>query len=582
MVLPTRALAISLCVLASFTLLPRHATAQAFDAPEAFALLAGGNVYDVGAGDFDGDGRSDFVATGGGDVRVLLRGADNMFTAQPLQHAMCSGFMVEVADINRDGYSDLLLWSDSDFCVMRSNGDGTFAAEPRVDAGRRIEDLVIADVIGDGALDVVVVFEDENSNRILGVSGAAAGEPVPVVTVPFPAEIRSAGAGDVTGDGRADIVYETRNTDPTESRTIVTLASTGTGFTVHQVLDVLGVWFAFGERLRLADLTGDGLADLLVDSGALFVLLNTGGMLGWDPNLNTNADSQDMVLGDFNRDARLDVLSVQTFFAGAGDGTFQNGFAWNIAGGPAAVAFDIYGLVNVLVGTDNPAGTVELFREQPPVTVEAGPDQEHQADAFNNVGVTVSGVVLTGTPTSFEWRLGSDVVGTTQSASFDLPAGIHTLTFIARLGTFIAADTLTIKVKVFGGFQGEPGPQGEPGEQGPVGPPGPAGPAGPAGPQGLKGDKGDPGEPGAPGAEGAQGPEGPEGPAGPRGPEGPQGPQGLQGPPGTSDLPPGTMIMLPQGTPAPAGWIYVGSSQEVLTRGAGPAVRLMVDVYRKQ
>ena len=79
--------------------------------------------------------------------------------------------------------------------------------------------------------------------------------------------------------------------------------------------------------------------------------------------------------------------------------------------------------------------------------------------------------------------------------------------------------------------------------------PGPEGPQGPPGPAGAQGPQGEPGPAGADGQDGAVGATGP---TGPQGPAGPQGPQGIQGPTGadgdtavktlinTSDEAPGT------------------------------------------
>ncbi|MEW6319953.1 MAG: IPT/TIG domain-containing protein [Acidobacteriota bacterium] len=98
--------------------------------------------------------------------------------------------------------------------------------------------------------------------------------------------------------------------------------------------------------------------------------------------------------------------------------------------------------------------------------------------------------------------------------------------------------------------------------------------AGPQGPQGLQGPAG------------PEGPEGPQGPQGLQGPQGPQGAQGLpgpQGPPGT--VPPGTLLFVLEGDPAPAGATYVGSFRQVLNgrpavgRG-GPRV-VLIRIYRK-
>jgi len=59
--------------------------------------------------------------------------------------------------------------------------------------------------------------------------------------------------------------------------------------------------------------------------------------------------------------------------------------------------------------------------------------------------------------------------------------------------------------------------------------PGPEGPQGPPGPAGAQGPQGEPGPAGADGQDGAVGATGP---TGPQGPAGPQGPQGIQGPAG--------------------------------------------------
>lgn len=126
---PSRVLAVVLGVLA----LPAAAAAQTFVFP--------GETYDVaanqvGAGDFDGDGVSDFVALWEDDLVTLLRQPGGTLSPLPPQTA-CYGDHLEVADINRDGFPDVLIWTSSsfEFCVMRSNGDGTFVAEAPVDVG---------------------------------------------------------------------------------------------------------------------------------------------------------------------------------------------------------------------------------------------------------------------------------------------------------------------------------------------------------------------------------------------------------------------------------------------------------------
>lgn len=92
------------------------------------------------------------------------------------------------------------------------------------------------------------------------------------------------------------------------------------------------------------------------------------------------------------------------------------------------------------------------------------------------------------------------------------------------------------------------------------------GPAGPQGPQGEQGPQG------AQGIQGAQGPQGEQGPQGDQGELGPVGPQG-------EGLFPGTLLMLPAGSPAPADYSFFGPFN-LRRRGSGdgpPAVA--VDIY---
>jgi hypothetical protein len=41
------------------------------------------------------------------------------------------------------------------------------------------------------------------------------------------------------------------------------------------------------------------------------------------------------------------------------------------------------------------------------------------------------------------------------------------------------------------------------------------------------------------------------------------------------------MILLPQGAAAPSGWTYLGTFQQTLSKGPGPAVKVTLDMYRK-
>jgi hypothetical protein len=563
-------ISIALIVTALAALAARPAAAQTFTGPEVLGL----ETSQMSNGDFNNDGRADFLAFYGQSVRAALQAADGSYALMPEEEAMCSGGDFLVADINRDGASDVVIWGHDGFCVLRSDGDGTFTAEPRVRIDRA-ERFAVGDVIGDSTLDVVAVIRGFDEPDHVVVSAGAAAAPVPILSAPIQStRIRAVAAGDLNGDGQDDVAAYLAQDAPPHAHSVVMLRSTGAGFALYQELAVVN---GFVQFMTLEDLTGDDRADLLIENGSVYVNGPTGFVT--EP-VQLQVSTFGFTFGDFNRDSRPDLLAFTGggfgsltlgYAPGLGNGAFGAVVSWGITGNNAAAHFDSRNLLHVLVS----GNTSGLYRQDAPISVDAGPDQTHQADQFNNVAVTVAGQVLLGSSVDIKWRNGATVLGTTATVTANLPAGVHVLTFSAKQGDFEATDTLTIFVQVSEGLRGPEGPigpQGEPGAVGAAGAQGPAGPAGPQGPQGAQGPQGE---------QGPQGPEGPQGARGPEGAPGPEGPQGPQGPSGSSDLPAGTMIMLPQGTAAPTGWSYVGSFQQTLSRGSGPAVRVMLDLYRK-
>ena len=132
------------------------------------------------------------------------------------------------------------------------------------------------------------------------------------------------------------------------------------------------------------------------------------------------------------------------------------------------------------------------------------------------------------------------------------------------------------------GVKGDNGATGATGPQGLKGDTGAAGSAGPTGPQGLKGDTGDRGPEGAIGPQGLKGDTGATGALGPQGPKGDAGATGPQGPQGEG-LFSGSLLLLPTGSTAPAGYDLVGTFDLLPT--ADPRGRLfvwVVDLYRKR
>lgn len=204
------------------------------------------------------------------------------------------------ADVNLDGLEDLLYWDNSDgtyrpyFKLQKK--DGTFTTQP-VPVVTDPEELKSAQyaMAGNGAFTIrtngMTAFASPNS-------GYYSKDPMTVV--------------DLNLDGYPDFIDEKG----------YSLISLGNGKYYSA---------AFSGRVKVADVNGDGLTDLIIYSnGELKLKLNTGAGFTEKSLLNNNAVDGIHVL-DCNGDGLLDVLvtvpgkenSFIAFLKNQGDGTFK-------------------------------------------------------------------------------------------------------------------------------------------------------------------------------------------------------------------------------------------------------------------
>lgn len=204
------------------------------------------------------------------------------------------------ADVNLDGLEDLLYWDNSDgtyrpyFKLQKK--DGTFMTQP-VPVVTDPEELKSAQyaMAGNGAFTIrtngMTAFASPNS-------GYYSKDPMTVV--------------DLNLDGYPDFIDEKG----------YSLISLGNGKYYSA---------AFSGRVKVADVNGDGLTDLIVYSnGELKLKLNTGAGFTEKSLLNNNAVDGIHVL-DCNGDGLLDILvtvpgkenSFIAFFKNQGNGTFK-------------------------------------------------------------------------------------------------------------------------------------------------------------------------------------------------------------------------------------------------------------------
>lgn len=232
-------------------------------------------------GDTDGDGLGDVLLVDGDGVLLRYPGLETGGFGAP-QEVDPDVSIAFAGPIDTDATTDVLGVEDPyDGTVEVRVVSGPTAPPATLGLGVDLgsagnedadpPDLTFGDVDGDGAGDLVSVITSleggAGSTRVLVARGdGAGGFGAPEEWADLPALDgtildRDYVAGDVDGDGLADLVHQGRTSNAADP-TITVLRSTGTAFADPGPTRALGT--SFGPTTTLADVDGDAAADLVV------------------------------------------------------------------------------------------------------------------------------------------------------------------------------------------------------------------------------------------------------------------------------------------------------------------------------
>jgi len=284
-------------------------TNESFLPPIVTTLPATNNSYaDILFARFNGDAFVDIAVVDSANrtVLVLLGQGNGRFILNQTYAASNGVQRVATGDFNGDAIADLIAVNESarTLTILSGNGDGKFQARPAVTFTSTPRDVALAHFSADTHSDLAVVLTSSQVAVLPGNGDGTFGAPQYFATGSQPIRVA---AGDVNGDGFADIITANQSSDD-----ISILLGNGNGTFQPQTR------FATGDNPRgiaIVNLNSDTNLDLVIShigfgSDYHAILLNNGAGGFNSPTRVFTANIANALLADVDRDGRLDIVST--------------------------------------------------------------------------------------------------------------------------------------------------------------------------------------------------------------------------------------------------------------------------------
>ncbi len=280
-------------------------------------------------GDFNGDGRTDIITftrdnpSAVGDVYVSLSNGEGFSGNDKWNDwfAIDQDETIVIGDFNGDGKDDIATWlgkSTKQIYVATSHGSGMNESALWLDKiGDSFDDVLkAADADGDGKRDLVLFSRHGGQVYVALSTGAGFDSPQVWHTFFAVSTYERPEAGDVDGDGRADIITFASDS-PTAQGDVYVALSTGSKFGDGQTSDKWNDWFAVdsAQKIRVGDMNGDGTTDFgtfLPDpNNQVYAVYSRGSYMSENYLVTSDfpeTSTDQPFLGDANGDGKADLF----------------------------------------------------------------------------------------------------------------------------------------------------------------------------------------------------------------------------------------------------------------------------------
>jgi uncharacterized protein (TIGR03437 family) len=276
-----------------------------------------GQLFGVAVADFNGDGKADIAATAesnAGSVAIFLSSGNGFSPPTTFPSGGDKPNAIVAADFTGDGKPDLAVVNQNSgtTVIFRNTGGGSFQVANTYSTGGHPGALTAADVNGDGKLDLVVADQGDPGTMkagavyvLLGNGSGGFQVSAPITASVYPV---SPTVADINGDGKADLIVSTY--DGNFHWQIATYLGNGTGAFGNPTLTATD----FGvTTVGAADFDGDGRVDLVAAhccgaTDMTYLAGNGDGTFKTEVHFTGPASPVDLRLADLNGDGVPDLV----------------------------------------------------------------------------------------------------------------------------------------------------------------------------------------------------------------------------------------------------------------------------------